>query len=105
MDPNLESGIRSQILQRIPQSELSAEDVQYLSDLGLRELLSVYFNWRNWFVSARPRTVHRSNELLAKDHPAAEKLAQKIEAGRDLSPHLSTRIEEIINVKRDKTVG
>jgi hypothetical protein len=39
MDPNLESGIRSQILQRIPQGELLAEDVQYLSDLGLRELL------------------------------------------------------------------
>jgi hypothetical protein len=102
MDPNLESGIRSQVLERIPQGELSEEEVQYLSDLPVRELLSVYYNWRNRFVSARPRTVHQSKELIVKNRPEVQKLAQKIQAGCDLSPHLSTRVEEIINLKRGK---
>jgi hypothetical protein len=102
MDPNLESAIREEILGRIPQNQLSAKAVGYLSGLPLRELLSVYFNWRNRFVSLRPRTVHRSNELVAKNRAEVEKLAQKIEAGCDLSPHLSGRVEEIINLKRAK---
>jgi hypothetical protein len=100
MDPNLESAIRSEILGRIPQNQLLAEDVQYLLALRLRELLSVFFNWRNRFVSARPRTVHRSNELMAKNRPEVEELAKKIEAGRDLSPHLSTGVQEILNRRR-----
>jgi hypothetical protein len=102
MDPNLVSAIRSEILGRIPQSQLSTGEVQYLSALPLRELLSVYFNWRNRSVSARPRTVHRSNKVVAKNLPEVEKLARKIEEGCDLSPRLSTGIEEVINLKRAK---
>lgn len=102
MDPSLESAIQSQVLQRIPLGELSTEDVQYLSALPLIELFSVYFNWRNRFVSARPRTVHLSKEIIAKDRPEATKLAQKIEVGCDLNPHLSTRVEEVIDLRRGK---
>jgi hypothetical protein len=102
MGPNLESAIRAEIIARIPKNQLSQKVLGHLSSIPLRELFSVYYNWRNRFVSARPRTVYRSNEIATKNLPEVDKLAQKVEAGGDLSPHLSTGIQEIIDLRPAK---
>jgi hypothetical protein len=46
-------------------------------------------------VSIRPRTVHISQELQAKSRPEVLVLADKIEKGANLNPHLSERIETV----------
>ena len=66
--------------------------------MPLRELLGVYWTWRERFPSPRPRRgAYRSRELDAD--PAAQRYAselaeleRKIRAGEDLTPHLSDRV-------------
>jgi hypothetical protein len=68
-----------------------------LAGKPLRELLHIYGNWRGRHPFARPRTVHRSTEMLASAEPQTcspkiAELVRKIEAGEDLTPHLSRRV-------------
>lgn len=95
MKPELEAAIREEILKRIPMAKLKAEDQDGLRDLGLGDLFSRFFNWQNRYVSNRRRTVHISTELVAKNRPEVQELADKIEKGDDLTPHLSRRIDTI----------
>lgn len=68
-----------------------------LRSLSLSTLLIEYRTWRGRFVAPQPRAVQISAELQgspmvrAYEHEFAT-LRRKIEAGEDLTPHLSTRI-------------
>ena len=69
-----------------------------LATMPLCQLLGVYWTWRARFPSPRPRRTHRSRELAAS--PQAQQhatelaeLERKINAGEDLTPHLSERVE------------
>lgn len=69
-----------------------------LKAMDLATLLIVYGNWRGRFLPQRPRRVHFSRELNA-DQPqsihraALDRISADIEAGAELAPYLSTRIE------------
>lgn len=95
MNQNLETAIRNEILTRIPMNMLEPEDSHGLLALDLRLLLSRFYNWKNRRVSIRPRNVHISRELKAKNRPEVNVLAGKIEKGVDLTPHLSRRIDAV----------
>ncbi len=89
----LEEELRRHLLGELPadpSGELAAQD--------LRGLLIVHANWRARRVSPRPRCVHRSTELGmspgGSEHRAAiGAIAADIEAGNDLNPRLSRRID------------
>jgi hypothetical protein len=95
MDQHLESAIRREVLGHIPPNNVSPQERRELENMNLRELLSTFFNWRNRFVSARPRTVHFSAELRTKNRPEVNGLVERIKSGDDLSPHLSTRVAKV----------
>jgi hypothetical protein len=89
----VEEKVRIHVLGAMP-SDPSGE----LAAKPLRELLTIYGNWRARFVSSRPRAVHRSRELAvstaASTYAAAlAELERKMTAGEDLTPHLSERVE------------
>lgn len=90
---SIESTICSQLIAKMPPD--SSGD---LASMPLRQLLAVYWTWRERFPLPRPRRVHHSRELDAD--PAAQRYAsehaeleRKIMAGEDLTPHLSDRVE------------
>lgn len=95
MKPELEAAIREEILKRIPMARLKVEDQEGLRALDLRILFSRFFNWQNRHVSSRRRNVHLSGQLVAKNRPEVQPLADKIENGSDLTPHLSRRIDTV----------
>jgi len=88
----VEDAVRAYVSAKMP-PDASGE----LAGKPFRELLHIYGNWRGRHPFARPRTVHRSTEMLASAEAqtfSAEiaELVRKIEAGEDLTPHLSRRV-------------
>ncbi|HUB73083.1 MAG TPA: hypothetical protein VL979_03465 [Solirubrobacteraceae bacterium] len=78
-----------------------------LSLMPLGELVTVFFSWRARHIPARPRICHVSQEMQAsatasehKDELAA--LIAKIEAGADLTPHLSRGVVNAYEPGGDK---
>lgn len=89
----LEVVIGKYMLDAMPPGVRSGLESSPLSDLTIQ-----YVSWRARLIPARPRRCHRSAELAASpkavEHQAAlDAIAAKIRAGEDLTPHLSTRIE------------
>ena len=90
---DIEDTIRMLVIAKMP-----PDSTGELSSMPLRQLLGVYWTWRERFPSLRPRRVHRSRDLKAS--PRAQKyvselveLERKMKAGEDLTPHLSERVE------------
>ena len=79
MNANLETAIRNEVLTAIPAKYLSTEERLELEQLDLRKLLSVFFIWRNRFITPRARIVHLSTELSAKNLPEIKGLVERIE--------------------------
>lgn len=100
----LERQIRDHVLRvmpRDPSGELAAAP--------LHSLLLTYGNWRSRFVRSSPRAVHLSSTLQASskltEHKApVEAIITAIEAGDDLTPHLSRGIRTayVPQAQRDK---
>lgn len=74
--------------------------------MHMSELLTLFFNWRDRSVPARPRTAHRSAALsanpLAVDpqyKPGLDRIIALIEAGQELTPHLSSGINNAYQSK------
>jgi hypothetical protein len=93
--PEIATGFRQMILSRIPMSKQEPADQQAILDMPFRDLLSTFYNWQNRRVSIRPRAVHISQELRAKNRTEVAVLADKIKKGEDLNPHLSERVETV----------
>lgn len=66
-----------------------------LASAQTEELAALFFHARTRRVEPRPRAVHLSNAFACPlEHEAGwAELKDKIEAGKDLSPHLSLKIE------------
>ncbi len=98
MDLNdLYEDIRRHVLATLPHR---TEDHAELEAIHVSDLLILYFNWRSRRVSSRPRTVHISSALplnpLASDpkyKPGLDQIIAMIQAGDDLTPHLSRGIQ------------
>jgi hypothetical protein len=90
----LERVVRRHILKSMPPA-----NNQLLVQMSFTNLLVEYRTWRGRFVAPQPRTVVISRELqesaaLQEYSDALTALGQKIEAGEDLTPNLSTRIHQ-----------
>ena len=90
-----ENDIRDNILRFLPHD---ADDRVELEAADTSALLVVWFNWTSRLVTQRPRRVHWSHELEQHASPhfasphvgdGVAHVAAHIEAGDDLSPHLS----------------
>ena len=86
-------------------AEMPNDPTGTLDAMSLPDLLISYGTWRSRQIPAQPRRCHRSPELLANPKAAEHKvvldaIAAKIEAGDDLSPHLSKRIDQGLRVDR-----
>src|SRR5947209_2587200 len=55
---DIEDTIRGHVIAKMP-----PDSTGDLSSMPLRQLLGVYWTWRERFPEPRPRTVHRSREL------------------------------------------
>lgn len=80
-------------------AELASKDV--------RELLIIYHNWMARHVYPTPRQILKSkaynaNPIVAQRKDDLDALISKIEAGIDLRPHLSTRVETVIEPANKK---
>lgn len=89
---DLEELIRQDLVDR-----LGPDPSGEIAGMSLSDVLIVYLNWRGRFIPVRPRTIHVSRELGTaakyREHgPALDAIVAKIEAGDDLTPHLSKRI-------------
>lgn len=68
-----------------------------LSRTETARLLTIYYNWRERFISPVPRRVHLSSELLAsagyaEHQTVVDVLAHRIESGQDVTPQLSRNV-------------
>jgi hypothetical protein len=82
-------------------SRLGPDPSGELARASLRDVLIMKMNWRGRFVPERPRTAHLSGELQSaanyEEHRSAlDAIVGKIEAGDDLSPHLSKRTRTVM---------
>jgi len=80
----------------IPCIPTTADARRELETKPLRDLLAIYINWQSRFIPPRPRIVQVVpdfwNSPLVKRHTGRLRvLIRKIEAGDDLSMHLSNR--------------
>lgn len=88
----LEAEARRYILDAMPE-----RPTRKMREMTLDELLMIYFNWRARQIPPRPRACHLSAELNAspkatEHRKALDELIGKIEAGQDLTPHLSEKV-------------
>ncbi len=95
--------IRQFVLAELPHKP---RDHAKLEAMHVRELLTLFFNWRDRSVPARPRTVYRSAVLsanpLAADpqyKPGLDRIITLIETGQELTPHLSSGINNVYQSK------
>lgn len=75
-------------------------EATFLENMDLSELLIEYRTWRGQFVAPLPRRVHRSKglrkaELPAGQRQALEEMAERIEAGEDLTANLSSAVQRV----------
>jgi hypothetical protein len=90
---DIEDTVRSHVIAQMPPDRTGE-----LASMELRQLLGVYWTWRERFPAARPRTVHRSQELDASAQAQQystelAELERKMTAGEDITPHLTERVE------------
>lgn len=79
-------------------AELPADQAAELAQESLADLLITIFNWRTRLIPPVPRVCHQSAQLRAStkatEHATAlTALIEKIEAGDDLTPHLSRAVK------------
>jgi hypothetical protein len=91
----LEKRLRRHALAELPRGKGQRHE---LEGLELRELLTVYGNWRYRYPPAKPRRVHISRELQeemedGKPPKALTLLIQRIKDGDDLKPFLSRNVK------------
>lgn len=80
------------IIKRHIVGSMPAEAQAVLHDTSLHHHLVEYQTWRGRFIAQRPRRVHESKELGAREINLSS-LVSKIKVGEDLTPHLSRRVQ------------
>src|SRR5947209_8653798 len=92
---DLEQAMCGAMLERMPKDPTGE-----MASMAVSELLIEYGNWRARLIAPRPRAAHVSRELAASmmttEHATAiAAIIAKIQAGDDLTPHLSKAVERI----------
>jgi hypothetical protein len=93
------SDVRDEVIKHLPHDKTNREVVGALQAMQLDELVVRFYNWLGRMVHPHARTVTKSPEyvttLSGLQRPVAdslEQLAEKIERGDDVSPHLSKQV-------------
>jgi hypothetical protein len=97
LEIGLQQDIRAHILSTLP---YDASHLATLAALPIGELLITFLNWQRRFIVPRPRRVHLSAEMQSSPwmqdaaiRPGFDAIVRKLEAGDDISPHLSRRVK------------
>ena len=99
--PTLTEQFLADLRKHVQKASPTGYNHQVAQSLDLQSLLVVVMNWRARLISPRPRTVHLSQAiqhqpaLQAHKHVLRE-ISQHLEAGRSLTPHLSTEADSIV---------
>ena len=97
-----EDSVRAYVLHKTP-SDPSGE----LATKPFRQLLHIYGNWRGRHPYPRPRSVHRSREIVASAEAQPfqaqlDELVRKMQAGEELKPHLSRAVDAAFLSTQDR---
>lgn len=99
--PTLTEQFLADLRKHVQKASPTGYNHQVAQSLDLQSLLVVVMNWRARLISPRPRTVHLSQAiqhqpaLQAHKHVLRE-ISQHLEAGRSLTPRLSTKADSIV---------
>ena len=99
--PTLTEQFLADLRKHVQKASPTGYNHQVTQSLDLQSLLVVVMNWRARLISPRPRTVHLSQAiqhqraLQAHKHVLRE-ISQHLEAGRSLTPRLSTEADSIV---------
>lgn len=99
--PTLTEQFLADLRKHVQKASPTGYNHQVVQNLDLQSLLVVVMNWRARLISPRPRTVHLSQAiqhqpaLQAHKHVLRE-ISQDLEAGRSLTPRLSTEADSIV---------
>lgn len=104
---DLEAAIRKWGVDTLPYDRNDADIVAEINGKDARKLLIVYHNWMSRHVFATPRKVHPSaaykgNPVTTQRKADLDALIAKIEKGEELKPHLSTRVETVLELSSKK---
>jgi hypothetical protein len=99
--------IRRWAIDTLPYDKNDPDVVAEINGKDARELLIVYHNWMSRHVFTTPRRVHLSaayaaNPVTAQRKTDLDALIAKIEKGEELKPHLSTRVEMVLESSSKK---
>lgn len=102
MSIDLKDAIRKWVINTLPYDQDDAGVVAEINRKDARELLIVYHNWMSRHVFAAPRRVHTSaafkkNPVTAQRNADLDMLIAKIERDDELKPHLSIRVETVLD--------
>lgn len=98
---DLKTAIRRWAIDTLPYDQNDPDVVAEINGKDARALLIVYHNWMSRHVFAAPRKVHVSaaysaNPVTTQCKADLDALVGKIERGEELKPHLSTRVEVVL---------
>jgi len=104
---DLKAAIRKWAIDTLPYDHNDSDVVAKINSKDARELLIVYHNWMSRHVFATPRKVHVSvaytvNPVVTQRKADLDALIAKIEKGEELKPHLSTRVEIVLESSSKK---
>ncbi len=107
MAVDLKSVIRKWAIDTLPYDHNDPDVVAEINGKDARELLIVYHNWMSRHVLVTPRKVHVSaaytvNPVTTQRKADLDALIAKIEKGEELKPHLSTRVEIVLESSSKK---
>ena len=99
--PTLTEQFLADLRKHVQKASPTGYNHQVAQNLDLQSLLVVVMNWRARLISPRPRTVHLSQAIQHQPALQAHKyvlreISQDLEAGRSLTPRLSTEADSIV---------
>ena len=97
----LKAAIKEWAIDTLPYDQTNTDLCAELNAKDARELLIVYHNWMFRHIYKTPRQVHfsgayLSNAIFAQKKADLDALTDKIKNGEELKPHLSERVETVI---------
>ncbi|MGE0716709.1 MAG: hypothetical protein AB7P02_14815, partial [Alphaproteobacteria bacterium] len=104
---DLKAAISKWAIDTLPYDQNDADVVAEINRKDARELLITYHNWMSRHVFATPRKVHPSaaykgNPVTTQRKADLDALIAKIEKGEELKPHLSKRVETVLESSSKK---
>jgi len=107
MAVDLKAAIRKWAIDTLPYDHNDLDLVAEIRSKDARELLIVYHNWISRHIFATPRKVqisaaYEANPVTRQRKADLDALIAKIESGAELKPHLSTRVDTVLESSSKK---